>query len=53
MENNVEEGGSNKGLLFSEVFMVLIVFIKLYFRNKMEDECSESSRIDSLPHREL
>ena len=32
----VEEGGSIKGLLFSEVFMVLMVFIKFYFRNKME-----------------
>ena len=37
MENIiVKEGGSIKGLLFSEVFMALMVFIKLYFRNKME-----------------
>ena len=37
MENiNVEEGGSIKGLLFGEVFMALMIFIKLYFRNKME-----------------
>ena len=37
MENIiVEEGGSIKGLLFSEVLMALMVFIKLYFRNKME-----------------
>ena len=37
MENIiVEEGGSIKVLLFSEVFMALMVFIKLYFRNKME-----------------
>ena len=30
-----EEGGSIKGLLFSEVFMALMVFIKLYFRNEV------------------
>ena len=37
MENIiVEEGGSIKGLLFSEVFMALMIFIKLYFRNKMK-----------------
>ena len=37
MENIiVEEGGSIKGLLFSEVFMALMIFIKLYFWNKME-----------------
>ena len=37
MENIiVEEGCSIKRLLFSEVFMALMVFIKLYFQNKME-----------------
>ena len=37
IENNiVEEGGSIKGLLFSEVFMALMIFIKLYFRSEME-----------------
>ena len=37
MENIiVKEGGSVKGMLFSDVFMALMVFIKLYFRNKME-----------------
>ena len=37
MENIiVEEGGFIKGLLFSEVLMALMVFIKLYFQNKME-----------------
>ena len=37
MENIiVEEGGSIEGLLFSEAFMALMIFIKLYFRNKMK-----------------
>ena len=37
MENIiVEEGDSIKGLLFSEVFMALMIFIKLCFWNKMK-----------------
>ena len=35
MENIiVKEGGSIKGLLFSEVFTALMIFIKLYFETK-------------------
>mgnify|MGYP001797539049 CR=1 FL=1 len=32
----VEEGGSNKRLLFSEVFMAWMIFIKLYFGKNMK-----------------
>ena len=37
MENIiVEEGGSVERLLSSEVFMARVIFIKLYFGNKMK-----------------
>ena len=37
MENIiVEEGGSIEGLLFSEVFMALMIFITLCFWKKMK-----------------
>ena len=32
----VKKGGAVKGLMFCEEFMALMIFIDLYFRNKME-----------------
>ena len=36
MENIVKESGSIKGLMLTEEFMALVIFINLYFRSKME-----------------
>ena len=51
----VEEGGSIEGLLFSEVFMALMIFIKFVLSKQNENKkiwkwmlSLESLRIDSL-----